>query len=351
MKDGSPLVLTSQYGTNGKPYVKSMSDQLKLDFDTLGREGILEFGRKYQLAINLYVVDNDGNDVLDSNNEKMKANDEKLIPFEISTPTQPFVFDEMWADADEDDKMTLHFNFNVSDQYKMIMTDTGSDEAYYYAKLWKVEGEQRTDVSDQVSGEQGLVDSDGNPVAFKTGTQYTFNLQNPGISSKYQLILYSAIDTNNDGKADGLTGLEGSITQLTKDDFEANKSTLQMYTRNVYETPSSTGITLGTQSIAACSTDNTKAEITYKNAVGLNNIDRVEYSLSSQDGVTYTNVMNNTDKQAHPLFVQKTGGYFTLTLDTVLQNKGTYNVTVTYYRASSDGKYEKVSTYSDIYVY
>ena len=61
--------------------------------------------------------------------------------------------------------------------------------------------------------------------------------------------------------------------------------------------------------------------------------------------------MNNTDKQAHPLFVQKTGGYFTLTLDTVLQNKGTYNVTVTYYRASSDGKYEKVSTYSDIYVY
>lgn len=351
MKDGSPLVLTSQYGTNGKPYVKSMSDQLKLDFDTLGREGILEFGRKYKLAINLYVVDNDGNDVLDSNNEKMKANDEKLIPFEISTPTQPFVFDEMWADADEDDKMTLHFNFNVSDQYKMIMTDTGSDEAYYYAKLWKVEGEERTDVSDQVSGEQGLVDSDGNPVAFKTGTQYTFNLQNPGISSKYQLILYSAIDTNNDGKADGLTSLEGSITQLTKDDFEANKSTLQMYTRNVYETPSSTGITLGTQSIAACSTDNTKAEITYKNAVGLNNIDRVEYSLSSQDGVTYTNVMNNTDKQAHPLFVQKTGGYFTLTLDTVLQNKGTYNVTVTYYRASSDGKYEKVSTYSDIYVY
>ena len=73
--------------------------------------------------------------------------------------------------------------------------------------------------------------------------------------------------------------------------------------------------------------------------------------MSSEDGVTYTKTMDNTDK-AHPLFVQKTGGYFTLTLDSVLQNKGKYNVVVQYYVANADGTYTApLATYSDIYVY
>ena len=327
-----------------------MSDQLKLDFDVLQKDGILKFGRKYQLAINLYVVDNNGKDVLDTTTGKpMIASEQKTIPFEIPTFNEPIVFDEMWADTDSDDNMKLHFKFNVSDANKVIMTDSNKDNAYYYAKLWKVDEDNKlTDCSNKVDG---LVDSDGNPTTFEIGKTYNFSLDNPGNSAKYRLILYAAVDLNNDGKADGLTSLEGSITQLTKDDFEANKSTLQMYIRNDYTTPSSSGITLGTQSIAACSTDNTKAEITYKNAVGLNNIDRVVYTLSSEDGVTYTKTMENDDK-AHPLFVQKTGGYFTLTLDSVLQNKGKYNVVVQYYVANADGTYTTpLATYSDIYVY
>ena len=346
----TPLVLTSQYTNGSKPYIKSMSDQLKLDFDVLQKDGILKFGRKYQLAINLYVVDNNGKDVLDTTTGKpMMASEQKTIPFEIPTFNAPIVFDEMWADTDSKDKMSLHFKFNVSDANKVIMTDSNKDNAYYYAKLWKVDDDNKlTDCSNKVDG---LVDSDGNPTTFEIGKTYNFSLDNPGNSAKYRLILYAAVDLNNDGKADGLTSLEGSITQLTKDDFEANKSTLQMYIRNDYTTPSSSGITLGTQSIAACSTDNTKAEITYKNAVGLNNIDRVVYTLSSEDGVTYTKTMDNTDK-AHPLFVQKTGGYFTLTLDSVLQNKGKYNVVVQYYVANADGTYTTpLATYSDIYVY
>lgn len=351
LKDENPLTLDSQYGSGKKPYERSMKDQLKLDFDTLGK--VLEYGHTYKLAINTYVVDNNGKDILDEAGNKMKSSDQILIPFEIANPSQPFVFDQMWADTDNNNDMNLYFNFSVTDQYKMIMTDTNSDETIYYAKLWEIDGENRTDVSSKVSG---LFDGE-NPYKFRVGEEYHLSLKNPGESKKYQLILYATIDADNDGNPDGLKNLDnlseykGSISSLSKDEFETNKETLQMYVRNIYETPSSSGITLGTQSIAACSTDNTKAEITYKNAVGLNNIDRVEYSLTSNDGTSYTKTMDNTDKQVHPLFVQKTGGYFTLTLDSVLQNKGTYNVSVRYYTKSADGQYDLITTYTDIYVY
>ena len=341
-KDGNPIegLIDLSGSVSPNSYQRNMNDNVNInDYLGSGTDKKLKYGESYKLKIQAYEL-KDGKLSKNDDGTYVSASDPIEIDFDVPTPSDPIPVTYIWAtEGTNSEKFNLHFNFAINDKDKIIKTDS-NENAYFYVKVFKVtkkDGNDKIDdVSNQLTDDDGgkLVNSDDTPRAFTVGTNYSYILENVDVSATYRMELYTSIDKDNDGKTDGLPDdlADKSLTELTNEEFKQVEATLS-YTSKQFTTPSTSGIAFGQTDVNMSSDDNTKVRVTFRGAVGLNTIDRVSYTIvdTENPNKAYSGDMDNNYKDTDPLFVQRANGYFTLDLDSVLPDKGHYQVTVRFY--------------------
>lgn len=297
--------------------------------------------KKYKLKITCYQLDSDGNIM------QGQILGESAIPFTIPTTKDPVSFTSLTPESVDGNGLSMSGTFSVSDISKTIMSDytinDGTEKgSLYLVRVYEQSGENIwTDITPY------YISTDGTSLkGFKAGSTFSLKLSTVKPNTNYKVVLYAAIDSNRDGASDnGATILRGSIASMDKSEFERNKDDF-IISENIFTTPGADGISLGQTSVQATGGDPAKISFVYKAASNLNSIAKVEYSIISTTGESYSvsETLLNTSKD---LFKTKpnVAGYFTLDLPTQLPKAGYYFITINYYKTIDGIRWHTESTY------
>lgn len=316
-------------------YKSSMEEHFSLD---VGQYTELERGVTYYLCTEIYqYVDNIKSDI-------SLLDDTFKQAFELPLLEQPVTFVNGWSNDG-----SVIFEFSVIDSQKVIMTDytsTGDDKdtQYYYVRVYKITEEGEVDITEAAG--YGLYN------AYEVGNSYTLTIDNTDINESYRLVVYATTDLNHDGIFDYDTesDIKTSIVGVDKTYLEENLYNFILSNSTIVNTPTTDGVDIGDTSVGANSSDSTRMTITYKNSNKLTEIKQVYYSITNASGAVASGTITASDNSS--LFVEKTGGYYTLDIPASLRDTGLHYITVSYYTYNEEtGEYELVTTDSDTYYY
>lgn len=299
-------------------YSKSMVDNIIFQ---PGKTPELNVGVEYVLVINVYEykgqVINKEIDLLESSSK---------INFSMPILNDPTVFNNVYIGAG-DAAGNLYFTFSVNDADKVIMTDFGGaakdDTPYYYARIYKIIDGTTTDVTP----------ADIKYSKYTAGTTYTLSIDDYGYGETYQLKLYSTQDKDRDNIHDTKVNdqeIKTSIASVANATVDTYIDKFEMYVGSTFTTINPDALTLGTQYLLE---NNKNLRVEYTQSNKINEITKVEYTITYMDGTSMSGVMENPDSN---LFVERVGGKFTLDIPIQLKGAGggtdtMCNVTIDYY--------------------
>lgn len=316
----------------------AFSYQMEQTFSLRAGQHGLSSGVHYQLEVGTYLLDEDGEVEEDAISTMNKA-------FIIPEPATPIPFTNLTPQYDEASRqIDLNVEFSMADNDRVIMSDYGMEEgmpSHYFARVYEQEGSTWTDITKKKREPYDIFRS------------YTLQLKDLKPDTNYKLVLYAAIDRDMDGKADNKEDLTGSISSLSEEEFEKQKE-LYMIWEEVCATPGENGIAFGDVSIEHPNNDPTKLSIAYKNASNLTAIDKVDYTVISQDGkVSFGGSLEkNGDKDIFKLKASDVKGYYTMELPILLEEKKMYRIIIAYYQKQLDDSFKKLEpSYSTTYLY
>lgn len=290
-------------------YTSAMYDNLTFAPGTTKK---LSQGSEYNLVIDVY-------EYVDStiNSDISLLENSYKIPFTMPYLSDPTVFNNTWVDG-----TNVYVQFSLNDSNKIIMSDYENKEsdAYYYARVYRVEDSTYTDVTP----------TDSKYTAYKAGTSYTVTIPSYKYGETYQLVLYSTFDSMHNGIHDETVNGQNITTGITKVDnttFDNNNARFILFEGTPFNTPNPTDISLGTQYLVSAS-DLVRVEYTLPNKI--NEITSVEYTIIHSNGNMYSGSLDNASQD---LFEEKSGGMYILDLPNSGSMNGSTmcNVTIDYY--------------------
>ena len=331
--EGDYLDLSASNINNPNQYSSSMSDTVRLNREAINQ---LEAGKEYYIQIDLKELKTDntlGDSVIDQ---------PVYAAFTLPYHQDPFVFSTIWFDKAENDALSLNMEVSVNDMYKVMMLNT-ADKSNYFAVLYEIVNGNK--IQKEIYGVDELLSG---------STQYNFSYPNVENNKQYQLVLYSMIDKDYDGKMDTNQnyGIDNKITLADFGNMNVmEREQFAFYSSAIYDSPTSSGIGFGNQYAGANISDTTKITMKYDGALNLEKIDYIKYSFVYEDGSSINGEMTKQSGSAS-LFVSRGSGMYELNLPDSLPKLGKYNITIQYYQYdSSQNTNIKVGSYSGNYVY
>lgn len=335
-------------------YTNYTTDMVETFTLNVGEYSLLEQGVSYYLCADIYQYINGEyqyttND--DGELEKISlSTDTVKVSFTMPNLQEPTVFINNWL-SDEN----VIFNFSVTDTYKVMMTDMtngvydGTELQYYYVGIYKI----------TAYGEELVYwDTD---VLYEEGKSYTLTINDADVDEQYKMVIFTSVDLNHDGYCDydydstTETGSVGSIASLDIEYLEENLDTYVLYTSTPISTPDSFDVSVGTTSLGASSSNSSRIMVTYKNAIYINSIDKVTYTITNSAGPVASGDLYNSydeDTQTYSLFTELSGGYYVLELPANLTTSGVHTVVISYYIYNeATESYDEVTKVSDTYYY